>query len=243
MKNGLPGAAAFQVDVQMDFLFAAAFFDHDFLQDCGDQGGMDAVPEGECPLQGGTDFTELRRRPPFLFRFPPKGLQPFLQSLCLLVEAVVALLELRHGDDALDAHLQQAVFFCPEGGQVLLHAADILGIVVFVGDGLENGHYRVYNGLFVLRQLVKNIRHDPVQLRRPELRRGAGRPAFISVDTTLPGLLFTLGAFQQLTVEAGAVFLTDDLAAVRISVVEFRPALMGHHLFTASLVEGVGPVP
>lgn len=224
------------MDVQVDFLFGAVLLDHDFVQDCGDKGGMDAVLEGEFPLQGGADFLQLFRRPPALFRFRPEGFQPFLQGLCLPVEPVVALLELRRGDNALDAHFQQAVFFCPEGGQVLLDAADVLGIVVLVGNGLENRHHRVNDSLFVLRQLVEDIGHNLVQLCCPELGRGAGRPALVPVDPALPDLLIPFGAFQQLTVEAGPVLLADNLAAVGIAVVELCPALMLPHLLTAALV-------
>ena len=152
--------------------------------------------EGELPFQSGSDFLQPCRRPLSFFRFRPEGFQPFLQGLGLLVEAIVALLELRHGDDALDAHLQQAVLFCLDGRQVLLHAPDILYVVMFVGDGLENGYHRVDDGLFALRQLVEDIGHDLIQLRCPELGRGAGRPALVPVNSALPDFLFTLGAFQ-----------------------------------------------
>ena len=86
--------------------------------------------------------------------------QPFFQGFDLLVEAVVALLELQPGDDALNAHLQQAVLFCVDRGQVLLNPADILRVVVFVRDSSENGHHRVDDSLLVLRQLVKDFGHD-----------------------------------------------------------------------------------
>ena len=39
------------------------------------------------------------------------------------------------------------------------------------------------------------------------------------------------------------MFLTDDLAAVGITVVEHRSALMLSHLLAAALVQGIRPVP
>lgn len=91
-----------------------------------------------------------------------EGFQPLLQGLGLLIEPVIALFELRHGDDALNAHLQQAVLFCPKGCQVLLNAADVLGVVVLVGDGLEDRHHRVDDGLFVPGKLIEDVSHDLV---------------------------------------------------------------------------------
>ena len=63
IESGLPRAAEFQMDVQVDFLFGAVLFDHDFVQDRGDQGGVNAVLEGEFLFQGGADFLQLLRRP------------------------------------------------------------------------------------------------------------------------------------------------------------------------------------
>ena len=110
---------------------------------------------------------------------------------------------------------------------------------MLVGDGLENSHHRVDDGLLVLGQLIEDLGHDLVQLHGPQLRRGAGRPAPVPIDPALPDLLFALGAFQCLPVEAGAVLLAYDLAAVWIAVMELCSDLVGHHLFTAPLVEGV----
>ena len=94
--------------------------------------------EQKLLLQGGADFLQPVCRPPSLFRLRLELPQPFLQPVDLFVEPVVALLELRCGDGPLDAHLQQAVFFCPNGGQVLLDAPDILDVVVLVGNGLKS---------------------------------------------------------------------------------------------------------
>ena len=56
MESSLPRAAEFQIDVQVYVLLGAGFFDYDSVQNRGDQGGADAVLEGELLLQSGADF-------------------------------------------------------------------------------------------------------------------------------------------------------------------------------------------
>ncbi len=47
-----------------------------------------------------------------------------------------------------------------DGGQVFLNVSNFLGVVMFVRDGLEDGHHSVDDNLFVLSQLIKNLGHD-----------------------------------------------------------------------------------
>ena len=161
----------------------------------------------------------------------------------LLVEGIVALFEFRRGEGALYAHLQQAVLFGIDGGQFRLDPSGILAVVVLIRNGLNDLHHSVHDRRLILRQLVEDLRHDLVQFRRPHLRCGAGCPPPIPIYPALPDLFLSFGAFQHLSVKAGPMLFTDDLAAVWIAVMELGGTLVGHHLGAAPLVEGIGPVP
>ena len=56
VKNGPPGAAESQMDVQVQRLLGAALFDYNMVQNGGDEGGIDAVLEGQFLSQNGADF-------------------------------------------------------------------------------------------------------------------------------------------------------------------------------------------
>lgn len=63
-----------------------------------------------------------------------------LQFPNLLIEGVIALFELRRGERALNADLQQAIFFCINSRQLRLYPYDILTVVVLIGNGLNDLH-------------------------------------------------------------------------------------------------------
>ena len=63
----------------------------------------------------------------------------------------------RRADDPINAHFQQAVFFCLDGGQVLLNAPKVLGVVVLVRDGLEKSFRNGVNSPLVTTILDKIV--------------------------------------------------------------------------------------
>ena len=115
--------------------------------------------------------------------------------------------------------------------------------VAIIRHSLDHLHDRIYDCFFILYKPFKNPRHDLVQIRRPELWRGAACAAAVAVNPALPDLLAAGLRFIELPVIALAVFLADDFTAVWIAVVKIRAAGVCLHLFASCFVESVCPVP
>lgn len=98
----------------------------------------------------------------FLLRFHSLLLQ--LQLPELMVEGIVALFELRRRESALDAHLEQAILFDADSGNVRFHALCVPSVIVFLRNGPDDIQHGVHDRLSILRQFVKDLRQDQIQL-------------------------------------------------------------------------------
>ena len=218
----------------MQHLPAALPPDNDVIQNCGHQPGVDVLPKRELPLQGGSDLLQPCLGEPALLRLLMNQRDLPLQLPELPVEAVVPLPELRRGECPRKAQLQQVILLGTDGGALRLQVPGAGGTARRTGGGPDQAQSGLNDSLLVGNRQRKNPGHDPVQLRRIQLRRGAGRPPSAAVLPALPHLPLPTAAFQQPAVEAGAVLLTEELAAVGIAVVKFRGALVGFHLLAAA---------
>lgn len=77
-------------------------------------------------------------------------------------------MDFRCGNDALDAHFQQAVFFCLDGSDIILNALGVLDVVMFIRGRLDRFDQGVDDGRLILGQLVEYAGHDLIQLCGPQ---------------------------------------------------------------------------
>lgn len=114
----------------MYFLFRAALFDHNVIQNGGHQLRVDAAFEGELPFESGFHFAQLLGGDGAFLGFLLQKYYLLLLFLQLLIKAVIAGFELLHGNGSRNAHFQQSVLFGLEAGHFLLNSEDVSLIVV-----------------------------------------------------------------------------------------------------------------